>query len=407
MKCFRLPAIVLLLALFFISSVDQIKSQSASLENAAVISNTMDINTIAELEVTFKLPFNASPIRRVNYIQIELTNFVDITPATSITGPYTGTPQYTATEGYLKISGISVVPGATLTINGITARTPGTVPGWPASILITEDSTLTTLKNQAIVDVNLFQGNVTVSTYIDNPEARLSISGYTSPIAYVTFTKNQAVAGTDVSGSSGYFGKIFSGLPPDTHEYTFFATDQYQRTTSPVTITIYTPAYQETSITDQILSPTISINKSIYPDGEDIIASGSAVPNSTITIFTQAPLRIYSTTADGNGEWSYTITNTEEYVMGDYYIYSLAQSPLGLTSLNSLSLGFTIASTISNGTACGDITGGDLNCDDSTDLTDFSILMYYWGTTSAIADINTDNVVNLTDFSILMYWWGT
>lgn len=407
MKCLRLPAIILLVYLFFISSADQIKSQSANLENMSAVSNTMLTNTAADLSITFRLPFGASPVRRTNYIQVYLPNFVNITPPAGIIGPYTGIPQYSVEGGYLKITGITIVPGATLTINGIGARTPGVDPGWQISVLITEDQTLSTIKNQGSVDVNLSPGTVNVSAHIDTPEASLSITGYTSPVVYVTFTKNQAVAGTDVSGSDGHFGKIFSGLTPGTHEYTFFGTDQYQRTTSPVTITVYTPAFQETTVSNQILSPTISINKSIYTDGENIIASGSAVPDSTITLFTQAPLRIYSTTADATGEWQYTITNTEEYVMGDYYIYALAQSPLGLTSLNSLSLGFTVSSSIPTGTACGDITQGDLNCDGSIDLTDFSILMYYWSSTNAIADINSDAIVNLSDFSILMYWWGT
>ena len=49
----------------------------------------------------------------------------------------------------------------------------------------------------------------------------------------------------------------------------------------------------------------------------------------------------------------------------------------------------------------------DLNCDTKVNLTDLSILMYYWqksGTT--LADINKDKIVNLVDFSILLYWWN-
>jgi hypothetical protein len=300
-----------------------------------------------------------------------------------------------------------VPAGAQITVNGIGARTPGIDPPWDIWVYVTEDATLTSIKNRGVVNVNLTRGTVTISAVIETPEASLSISGYTSPTTYVTFTKNQAVAGTSVSGLDGYYNKIFTGLTPGTHEYTFFGTDQSQRTTSPVTITVYTPTFQQTSVSNQILSPTIAIDKSVYTNGENIVVSGSTVPNANITIFTQAPLRIYTAVADADGEWQYTITNAAEYVMGDYYIYALAQSDLGLTSLNSLSLGFTIASTFPTGTACGDISKGDLNCDGSVDLTDFSILMYYWGSASAIADINEDTIVELTDFSILMYWWGT
>lgn len=49
----------------------------------------------------------------------------------------------------------------------------------------------------------------------------------------------------------------------------------------------------------------------------------------------------------------------------------------------------------------------DLNCDGKVNNTDFSILMYYWGSTrqGLKADINKDGIVNLIDFSILLYWW--
>lgn len=407
MKCPRLPGIVLLSFAFLLSLAVKVNAQSGNLENMSAVSNTMLINTVADLEISFKLPFAASPVRRTDYIQIYLPNFSNISIPQGISGPYTGLPSYSVENGYIKITGITVVPGAQLTFSGISATTPAIDPGWQTTVFITTDSTLITIKNLGSVDVNLAKGTVNVSAQIDIPQATITISGYTSPTAYVTFTKNQAVAGMTLSGPDGHFSNTFSGLSPGTHEYSFFGTDAYQRTTSPVTITVYAPIFQVTEVSNQILSPTISINKSSYTATEDIIASGSAVPDSAVTIFTQAPLRIYTTTADSEGNWQYTITNTEEYVMGDYYIYTLTQSQTGLTSLNSPSLGFTIASTAPTGTACGDITRGDLNCDGSIDLTDFSILMYYWGSANAIADINSDSVVNLTDFSILMYWWGT
>lgn len=407
MKCLRLPAIAVLVIILVISLVSPATAQSAGLQNVSAVINTLQINTPAELSITFKLPFAASEIRRTNYIQIRLNNFRDITPPTAITGPYTGTPQYSVENGIIKITGITVVPGAQLTITGITATTPGIEPHWPVEIFVTQDSTLNSIRNAAYVDATLTAGTVTVSAIIDRPEATLTITGYTSPNAYVTFTEHQSVAGTDVAGLDGHFGKTFTGLAPGSHQITFFSTDALNRTTSPVTIDIYTPTHVETIVSNQLLSPTVSINKNIFMAGENIIASGSAIPNGNITLFTQAPLRIYTTTADANGNWSYTITNTNEYVLGDYYIYALAQSPGGLTSLNSPSQGFTITSTTIIGTACGDISNGDLNCDGNVDLTDFSILMYYWGTANAVADINGDHMVNLTDFSILMYWWGT
>lgn len=49
----------------------------------------------------------------------------------------------------------------------------------------------------------------------------------------------------------------------------------------------------------------------------------------------------------------------------------------------------------------------DLNCDQKVNITDFSILMYYWQKQGSgiKADINKDGIVNLVDLSIMFYWW--
>jgi len=49
---------------------------------------------------------------------------------------------------------------------------------------------------------------------------------------------------------------------------------------------------------------------------------------------------------------------------------------------------------------------GDINNDGFVDLTDFSILLFYWQTSNPTADLNNDGIVNLTDFSIMLFHWG-
>lgn len=55
---------------------------------------------------------------------------------------------------------------------------------------------------------------------------------------------------------------------------------------------------------------------------------------------------------------------------------------------------------------CSDIPA-DLNCDERVNLTDLSILLYYWEqrVTHNRADINKDGIVNLIDLSVMYYWW--
>jgi hypothetical protein len=262
------------------------------------------------------------------------------------------------------------------------------------------------LKNYANVIATRNYGSVTVSASIPAELAGLVISGFTSPEAFMVYSEGSSVMGTDISNPLGQFSKFFSGLQPTTHNISFYSIDRSNRVTTPIPLTIYTPAFQQTQISSQLLSPTIEINTSQFLQGDNIIATGSAIPNGNITLFTDNPLRSYESSVSATGEWTYTIQNSSEYIPGDYRMYAIVQDDFGLQSLFSPSLFFSLRTTQTSGSSCGDISTGDLNCDFQVDLTDFSILMYYWGTTNAAADVNSDGVVNLIDFSVVMYYWG-
>jgi hypothetical protein len=250
------------------------------------------------------------------------------------------------------------------------------------------------------------RGSVTITASIEAELANLRISGFTSPYAFLIFSENNAVLGTDTSNQTGGFTKYLYGIQPTTHNITFYGVDLLNFNTTPQPITIYTPAFLETTISNQLLSPTISINSNAIYQGDDLVASGSAVPGGQITLLTDTPLRSYVASASATGLWNYTINDTSDYVLGDYRAYAIVTSEIGLQSLISPSLLFTVTTASASGTACGDISTGDLNCDGNVNLQDFSILMYYWGTQNAAADINNDFYVSLNDFSIMMYYWG-
>lgn len=412
MKFINLPKTLLLLFLFvfnFFALTQAVQAQSGNLENVSDIINTNGYGEYANHSISFNLPWNALPIRTSDWILISMTNFSNITPPNSITGSIAGgNPQFSVFGKMARITNVAISSGSLVTIGGIAANNPSFDAGFQVAIIIAEDEAGTLIKNIATVTSTTNQGNVAITASIDTPQSRLVISGEGSPQSFITFTEDGAVIGTEVSAFNGYFGHVFSGIEPGDHQITFYAVDKYNLSTSPITLSIYTPTFQETTVSNQLLSPTISIDKTQYMLGDPIIATGTATPDSTITIFTEAPLRAYTTTTTNSGDWTYTISDTNTYMLGDYHIHALAQTTEGVTSLNSPSIGFRMSSsTSSSGEACGNITKGDLNCDSKIDLTDFSILMFYWGTNNASSDMNSDSLVDLTDFSIMMYWWGT
>jgi hypothetical protein len=156
-----------------------------------------------------------------------------------------------------------------------------------------------------------------------------------------------------------------------------------------------------------LLSPTIEISASSIDQGDLLVSNGSTILNGNLSIFTEPHLRTYYATASAVGLWDYTITNSSEYIPGDYHIYSLVQDGVGSQSIFSNALQFSVISDQPGSNPTCDISRGDLNCDSSINLIDFSILMYYWGSNNPVSDINEDGTVNLIDFSIMMYYWGT
>ncbi len=401
--------ITFILSLFFIFYV--------SLYPALAVGNLTDAHdyinkgavdsTDVEHSIGFTLPQNAAQVSSTDYIIIDMSNFSDVTEAQVMTGDYSGTPSFSLVGSIIKITGIVILPGGTVTIGGITATNPGSQNQYYLSVAITEDEAGTIIKNVASFQAAPFGGNIAVTASIEAPVAALDISGYTAPGTFVTFTENGAVIGTDSAGPTGLFSQVFNGLQPGDHTISLYGVDASGRTTSILTLEVYTPIYQQTSVSNLLLSPTIQISATQIQQGDDLIVSGTAVPSGDLTIFTESPLRSYYATVDSSGDWDYTITNTSEYIPSDYIVYSLVQSG-SLQSLVSTALGFQVSSTGVTPTPAGcDVSQGDLNCDDNINLTDFSILMFYWGTTQPAGDINSDGSVNLIDFSIMMFYWGT
>lgn len=397
----------ILIALFFIIAKIEVGAVG-NLQSLRDILGTAvpGANGVAH-EIKVTLPINSLQISTTDYIIIDLGNFSNVTAPTGIEGVYGGNPVFSLDGQEAKITGILVQPGIEITITGITATNPVAIANYGVTVIVSEDEAGLLIKNVGNVLASGTDGSVSVTASIDPPVASLVISGYTSPGTFVTFTNNGTVIGTDAAGPTGYFSQIFRGLQPTTHQLRIYGVDQSARATAPIFLEIYTPIYQETTVSDIILPPTIELSDTVIVQGDDLVVKGSAVPSGDINLFTESFLRSYASTVNAAGDWSYTITDTADYLPGDYRAYGIVQSG-SLQSLAGTALGFTVTATATTPTpAICNIAQADLNCDAHVNLFDFSILMYYWGTTQPAGDINNDGVVNLFDFSIMMYYWGT
>src|SRR6266550_603072 len=84
--------------------------------------------------------------------------------------------------------------------------------------------------------------------------------------------------------------------------------------------------------------------------------------------------------------------------------HNLSRPKLGLFALVFAAIGGYIL--IHSLAASNPNLPGDLNNDNTVNVTDLSILLSNYGTTSSSADINSDGTVNVLDMSILLSNYG-
>lgn len=410
MKIYKNAFLCLTLVLLSVSTLWTVYAQSASLfDLSVIIGNDAPTAINVEHAMAFTLPQNALSIDFSDYIQITMPGFSSITPPTGLGGEFSGTPVFSVDGNTVKITGIFVLPGKRININGITATNPSSSSNFGVTVSVTTDEAGSIIKNIASTNAVTHPGTVSMTAELLVPQAIIRINGFSAPQTFVSFTEGESVIGTDLAGPTGFFSKVFPAMEPGIHEISLYGVDNNNRSTSIVPLTINAPAFQTTTISNILLSPTVSIHSNEIVQGDPLYATGSAYPGTEVTVFTDIPLRTYTASASATGDWNLTIGDTADYNPGDYRLYALAQTPGGLQSLKSQNSVFTIVTEPGgpSGSPCGNISNGDLNCDGIINLTDFSILMFYWGTSDATADINQDGIVNLTDFSIMMFYWGT
>lgn len=160
---------------------------------------------------------------------------------------------------------------------------------------------------------------VNISASIE--ENRVTIYGYTSPIARVELSSTKVFAVT-FSDEFGYFEFDKTILPKNPSDLCLTATDDSSRQSTPVCIPPPPPTNYHTDIGPIILPPTITIENDTIKPNSTTATSGQSIPNSPIDIYlyqidTNAPifpksvqafgLPIFSTISDALGNYSFNL----------------------------------------------------------------------------------------------------
>lgn len=232
--------------------------------------------------------------------------------------------------------------------------------------------------------------NVTITATV--PDSTATFTGYAAGGSTVTFKDNSVVAGTVVTLPSGTFSKTVVSTP-GLHDFAVYFTDTSGRTTPETLFSgINLPFHADTPISNVHLPPTIDLTKTSIVSGEDVTVLGQGSPGSTIHVFLNG-VEIYSGLIGSGSDWQYTLNSGYQTGTNTFRAH-LTRGGVA-DSINSFEKTLTV----------GNCRRSDLNCDGQVNLTDFSILLYYWDSSWPTADTNHDGVVGLIDFSIMLFDW--
>lgn len=360
-------------------------------------------------DLRFTLPYGEE-ISSTNYILIAMPYYtmIDISKM-NIYGSFVygdSTGMHASINGHtIVITNVSVVQGSTISISEFSAQNPNAASQFGETLTISNDSAGTSIIDSASFNpIQLLGKTSTVTATVIPYDAQMDISGYAYPGLFITITENGSVLATTTPDAAGHFAVQLTGLSPGTHNFSIYGVDSNNNDTAVSTLSLFGTAYQVVNYTNLILSPIVTVSPNQINQGDSITFSGESVPSSSVTLSINSPLTQLTTTADSSGIFSYTYSQTSSMTPGQYTVDAITQTQSSYQSIASPQASFTVLATTSSqpGPSC-DISKGDLNCDGSVNIYDFSILLYNWGSNNPQADINGDGIVNLYDFSILMY----
>jgi len=236
--------------------------------------------------------------------------------------------------------------------------------------------------------------------YVAPTETKVIIKGTAYPEAEITLLSDGKVEATKEANSLANFKFEITDITSGIYTFSLWALDNKGSKSITFSFTTNVANNMTTTVSGIFLPPTIELSKTKLQVGEILSIYGQTAPESKIEISVESPEPIEKITiANEEGDWEYPFS-TRVLDDGLHTARAKATSPEGLLSSYSKVLNFYIGEG-----APGIILNGDLNDDAKVNLVDFSILLYYWGTTDVRADQNGDGKVNLTDFSILLYYW--
>lgn len=238
-------------------------------------------------------------------------------------------------------------------------------------------------------------------------DGQVTISGYAFPRSTIVTLVDGIIAGNVTSDASGSFSIVLDAIARGAYTFGVYGVDKNGVKSSTFSTTFTVTGSRGSTLSNINVMPSLKVSPDPVDPNATLSVSGYAIPNATVTIENQndkssVSLKSFTATSDANGFWKIDISTTG-FTTGTYKVRAKAKQEAGVSTNFS---GYTYYGV---GEAAAVPRSSDLNRDGKVNLTDFSILLFWWGSNGGAsnppADINQDGKVSLTDFSIMIFNW--
>ena len=240
----------------------------------------------------------------------------------------------------------------------------------------------------------------------ESGDARIIISGTAYPGARVSILADGQFVESTTANNAGSYAVTIDGIASGAYTFGMYAEDSNGTKSTTFSTSFTVSGARASRLSNINITPTIAISPDPAEPGETVTISGYALPNATVSVEVgkKGARSAQSLTAvsDGNGRWT-TSLQTTGMARDTYQVRANAKQ------LNGEETNYSGYVFFGLGQEAEVPLSADLNRDGSINLTDFSILLFWWqtsgGDSDPPADINQDGTVSLTDFSILLFNW--
>lgn len=239
-------------------------------------------------------------------------------------------------------------------------------------------------------------------------DGRVIVNGFAQPRSEVVVVMDGTRVGDTTAAADGRYSVTIDEIARGVYTFGVYGVDENDVQSSTFSTSFTVSGARTVSLSNINVPPSLAVSPDPVDVGEPVTFSGMTVPDATLTIEHQregspASAQTYTATADSDGTWSYELP-TDGFTEGPHQVRVKAEADVmgetGFTNYVRYGVGEAVPQASSN---------ADLNRDGSVNLTDFSILLFWWdtdgGDSDPPADINGDGTVSLVDFSILLFNW--